>query len=318
LKLFSPEIFQGSYKKKQYFEGWYYKHVSADENHVYAFIPGISISEKDPHSFIQVISGLTGESYYISYPIEAFRWKKDRLYVEIEGCTFTQQYIELNIDRPELKIGGRLNYDELSPLPKSWKAPGIMGWYSYVPFMECYHGVVSANHGISGELNINGQAINFDKGRGYIEKDWGTSFPECWIWVQSNSFRNEDASLFFSVAKIPWLGSFFIGFIAFIYLDGEYYKFATYNKSRLVKVNKSDRKLAIELHNKKYKLSIDVIVNNSSELIAPSRGSMIRRIKESIDSEVNVKLTSADGLIKYTDSAKRAGLEIIDKIFDYL
>ena len=29
-------------------------------------------------------------------------------------------------------------------------SPGIMGWYSFVPFMECKHGIVSINHDLTG------------------------------------------------------------------------------------------------------------------------------------------------------------------------
>ena len=30
------------------------------------------------------------------------------------------------------------------------KKAGIMGWYRFVPFMQCYHGVVSLNHKLNG------------------------------------------------------------------------------------------------------------------------------------------------------------------------
>ncbi len=29
MRLFHPEVFQGSLSQKRYFEGWYFKHVSA-------------------------------------------------------------------------------------------------------------------------------------------------------------------------------------------------------------------------------------------------------------------------------------------------
>jgi hypothetical protein len=69
-----------------------------------------------------------------------------------------------------------------------------MGWYSYVPFMECYHGLISIDHKLQGSLQINGQEIDFTEGKGYAEKDWGTSFPEGYVWMQSNHFA--EGSLF--------------------------------------------------------------------------------------------------------------------------
>ena len=74
--IYKPEVFQGNLKKKNYFEGWYYKHVSADLRHTFSFIPGISLTEGDSHVFIQVINGSTGYSTYIKYALDEFSWKK--------------------------------------------------------------------------------------------------------------------------------------------------------------------------------------------------------------------------------------------------
>ena len=41
---FNPEEFRGRGKKRNYFEGWYFKLVSADENTALAIIPGIAIN----------------------------------------------------------------------------------------------------------------------------------------------------------------------------------------------------------------------------------------------------------------------------------
>jgi hypothetical protein len=50
-KIFHPEIFQGSLNGKNYFEGWYFKHVSENADDAFAVIPGISLSD-DTHAFI--------------------------------------------------------------------------------------------------------------------------------------------------------------------------------------------------------------------------------------------------------------------------
>lgn len=41
----NPEMFQGNKKKKNYFEGWYFKMVSADDSSIISVIPGVSLSE---------------------------------------------------------------------------------------------------------------------------------------------------------------------------------------------------------------------------------------------------------------------------------
>ena len=124
-----------------------------------------------------------------------------------------------------------------------------MGWYSFVPFMECKHGIVSVNHDLKGSVIVNGNEIDFNNGKGYIEKDWGTSFPEAWLWMQANNFENRNSSFSFSVAKIPWLGKFFIGFIAFLYYYNRFLLFSTYNNSEITEINHTSGTIDLILKN---------------------------------------------------------------------
>jgi hypothetical protein len=145
-KLFHPEIFQGSLKAKDYFEGWYFKHVSADLEHAMAFIPGISLSANDPHAFIQYIDGINRRSAYFRFDIESFKYDKKFFRIKIGASEFSEKQIHLNLENNEFIIAGTLNYSGNVRLPKNILMPGIMGWYSYVPKMECNHGVVSIHH----------------------------------------------------------------------------------------------------------------------------------------------------------------------------
>lgn len=318
MKIFRTEVFQGNLSKKNYFEGWYFKNVSEDNNIVYAFIPGISLTGIGSHAFIQVINGITGETHYITYNIADFKWRKDILWVQVGKSVFTDKYIDINIEDESIKIKGRVDFSGTVKFPKTILSPSIMGWYAYIPFMECNHGIVSVNHSLEGNLIINDRIVNFSRGKGYIEKDWGTSFPEAWIWLHSNSFEKHDTSLFVSVAKIPWVGKFFMGFICFLYLDGKFYKFCTYNNSKIISINHEGNELKITLKSKGFILKLVATSKSSGELKAPSLGQMNRRIKESIDSEVHVQLFDKSKKLLYDDIGKRAGLEIIDKIFHYL
>ncbi|MCB9013319.1 MAG: hypothetical protein H6539_04695 [Bacteroidales bacterium] len=317
LKLYKPEVFQGSLSKKNYFEGWYFKNVSADQKHVYSFIPGVSLTGKNPHSFIQVINGINGKTDYLSYPLSDFSWESDRLSVRVGDSVFTENSVELNIKDPGLKVKGKLSYSNLTKYPQTLFSPGIMGWYSFIPFMECKHGIVSANHIIQGSIEVSGESIDFNEGKGYIEKDWGSSFPEAWIWMQANSFNERSVSFNFSIAKIPWLGSFFIGFIGFIFFNKEFYIYSTYNNSKILEINHSDQSLSIVLENRKSVLKVHADKSTFGELIAPVSGDMSRRIKESVDSDISVELFDEENNLIYSGFSKRAGLEIIEKIFDY-
>ena len=294
------------------------KHCSRDEQHVLSIIPGVALNNSDSHAFIQVMEGISGKTGYISYPLETFQWDQRTFEIKVGSSTFSGKGVMLDIDEDSMVLKGRLDYHNPTGYPGTWLSPGIMGWYSFVPFMECYHGIVSANHELSGTVTYNHQEIDFSGGNGYIEKDWGRSFPETWIWVQCNNFHDKNASLFFSVAKIPWLGNFFMGFIAFFYLDGKYHIFSTYNKSRLVNVSMEGDIITIKLVKRSFILSIRVIQKISGELKAPVTGLMSRRIKESNDSIVEVTFADRAGNTIFSETGTRAGLEIAGRIFDYL
>jgi len=77
--------------------------------------------------------------------------------------------------RHQRNVRGSLCFSCINPWPVTLLSPGVMGWYAWVPFMECYHGVVSLDHTIEGILHVDvdGTAVDFGGGRGYTEKDWG-------------------------------------------------------------------------------------------------------------------------------------------------
>jgi tocopherol cyclase len=317
-RLYNPALFQGNLKMRGYFEGWYFKHVTSDLSGVWSFIPGISLNNSDPHAFIQIINGVTGDTYYKAFAVSDFRMKNNSFDLSIGNSRFTEKNILLDIETENLRIEGEINYHNSVKYPSTLFSPGIMGWYSFVPFMECKHGIISVNHTLTGRLKVNNTDISFNNGKGYIEKDWGTSFPEAWIWIQSNNFSNPLTSFTFSVAKIPWLGRFFPGFIAFLYYNEEFILFSTYNKSVLSEVIHDEEGVSLTMKNRKYTLRAVSRKNTFGELKAPSSGVMSRRIKESVDSEVTLSLFDLNGLLIYNDTGKRAGMEVIEKIFEYI
>lgn len=318
LRLFKPAVFQGSLKKKNYFEGWYFKLVTKNPSHTYTIIPGVSLAENDTHAFIQIMDGYSGYTDYVRYSLDQFSWQTGNLYINIGESVFTDSGMMLDIKTERSTINGKIDFLNVVRYPGSIFSPGIMGWYSFVPFMECNHGIVSVNHDLKGTLSVNGILLDFDGGKGYIEKDWGTSFPEAWIWIQSNNFYEHDVSFMLSIAKIPWMGRFFIGLISFLFLNNKYYMFSTYNRSTFSDVRNDIEKLEITLQNNSHKLKVTVFKKSFCDLAAPAHGEMSRRIKESIDSELQIQLFNKNGKVLYTGTGRNVGLEVTEKIFKYL
>jgi tocopherol cyclase len=310
--LYHPEVFQGNLNRRRYFEGWYFKQVMEGGAGLLSIIPGISLAG-DRHAFIQVIEGITGTTHYIDFPLDDFRADKRILEIRIGGNSFTREGMHLDIDRQGLKLSGDLRFIHPVPWPGRLLAPGIMGWYSFVPRMECYHGVVSIDHRLDGHLHYQGSGLDFTGGRGYIEKDWGTSMPESWIWLHSNTFETTGTSVMLSVARIPWLGNHFTGFIAFVLHAGTLYRFATYNRSRISRFRLEGPELDITLDNRHFRLDIRARQKVAGQLKAPVKGIMERYIKESIDSDVEIRLAGLSGSVIFEGAASRSGLELVGR-----
>ncbi len=292
LNIFRQEAFQGAGKVKHYFEGWYFKIVDQKAKNILAVIPGISIEEnrEKSHSFIQIMDAVRAESVYLKYDVEAFDYSKNKFQVRIDQNYFSNESMTLNISKENFNIAGRLDFEGPAVWPKSLISPGAMGWYSYIPFMECYHGVISMDHGIRGNLKINGKNIAFEGGRGYIEKDWGKSFPQGWIWAQTNHFSSKKNSLMLSIAKIPFKKRTFTGFICGLMVNEKFYRFATYTRAKIKNIEISGNKANVSLESKKYLLEIKTINSKSATLASPEMGVMAGRINESIDAVIEVEL----------------------------
>lgn len=317
-RMFHPPVYQGKINAKDYFEGWYYKHVDATGEQIWSIIFGISHSA-DSHSFIQVIEGKTGETDYIRFAPGDFSFDRKELFVTIGENAIRKDLIRLDLAGEKFRIQGSLDYREVSAYPQKLLAPGIMGWYTYAPFMECYHGVVSMNHSLHGQLEINGKGIDFSGGKGYIEKDWGRSMPSDWIWMQCNHFSGmPDASMMISVARIPWLTGHFPGFLSFFRIGDKVFRFATYNRSKIARLEVQADKVSLQLSNRKYVLEVMVERRVSGQLMAPVKGQMERKIAESLDADLHVRLSNQDGSLIYEGKGTHAGLEIVGDVTQYI
>ncbi len=285
----NPDRYHGHGKKPPFFEGWYFKLVDPSTEHRWAIIPGIFLSG-DPHTFVQILDGSSGASYYHTYDVSDFEAADDRFAVRIGPNRFSRDAISLDIARPEQTVQGVLSFDGPTPWPVTVTAPGIMGWYAWVPFMECYHGVVSLDHAIHGGLEIDGEAVDFSGGRGYIEKDWGRSFPSSWIWLQSNHFDTVGTSLTGSIAMIPWVRRAFRGFIVGLWHRGQLYRFATYTGARTDLLRVTDGGVEWVLSDARHRLEIEARRGRGGVLKGPTTHDMGKRVAESLDATVNVAL----------------------------
>lgn len=310
----NPDMYHGWGREKSYFEGWYFKIVDPAEQQVFAVIPGISKdADGTQHAFIQVLDGKKCKASYHYFAAAEFIPDERTFSLQLGDNTFSANTLEL--DLPELK--GKLSLQNQHPWPKMLGAPGIMGWYSFVPFMECYHGVVSLHHTLSGTMEVYGEKTDFNGGIGYVEKDWGTSFPRSWIWMQSNHFSgNDKICLMASTAHIPWLGSYFIGYIVGFLWNGKLHRFATYTGAKM-KAALNEKTVELSFKDNRYRLEIVGEQAPGAKLVSPITGEMTGKVNESMQGVLHVRFFEKDKLV-FEGSGRNAGLEIAGEVGELL
>lgn len=291
------KYFFGPKNRKNYFEGWYFKHTS--ENLKIAFIPSISIVDaKDKIAFIQVISNSFSERFEFAY--EDFFSETKSLNIKINNNYFSSKGIDLNLKNENYNIKVDLKYSYFSPLKRD-----IMGPFKNLPKMECKHNIFSMKHYVNGIVTINEQVFTFDNDLGYIEGDYGSSFPSKYMWIQSNNINN--GAFFLSVATIPYYKINFTGLIASLIIKDKEYRFATYNFSKVLIYSKEHIKI------KRGKYLLEVYIKDSDRLIlsAPKNGDMTRKVHESMEAIIEI-IFSKSGNEIYHDIANNASIEIGD------
>lgn len=307
----NPILFQGERelkKKRSYFEGWYFKNTNG--TYSISFIPGINISKNDKKAFIQVITN--DSSYFVNYDIDKFEYGYEPFYVKIGNNFFSKDkiYIYIKDESNNLVINGNLNYSDNKNINTNFFSPNIMGIFSYIPFMECNHAINSMKNKVNGSININDVVIKFDNGIGYIEKDFGCSFPKSYIWCQGNNFKDKNASFMMSMADIPFFLFHFRGIICSLIIGDKEYRFATYNRTKIIKYNITNNSVYIVLKRKNYLLEIKSNFESGLKLVAPVKGEMKKNILESISAIITVTLRENDKVI-FFDTSNNCGLEIV-------
>ena len=295
--IFHPEAFHGDGRSKRYFEGWYLKVVSADQKTRWAVIPGVFLGLDGGvnEAFIQLLDGSTGRSWYHKFDTSEFSASADEFDVTLGKNHFSSKGVTL--DLPELR--GSISFkSELDPWPVKPLSPGIMGWFGAVPFMECFHGIVSFGHDLDGDLTVEGKKVSFAGGRGYIEKDWGRAFPSGYVWLHSNHIDSDpEASLIGSVAIIPWIGRPFRGYIVGLKHSGKLHRWTTYNGAKEIELTITDTHVQWQLSSKDGNLTLSADRVRGGLLHAPIRTEMHQRVDETLDAVIHIKHTDRAGRV---------------------
>jgi hypothetical protein len=303
-RLYQPALYQGFGKRRRYFEGWYFKYVFPER--VFALIPGISLAEDDPHAFIQIIEqGRTepaSSGGYHRFPVTAFSASRRDFRIQIDENVFSHDRVRVAL--PEMRFEASMS--ERVPWPSTLFAPGTMGWYSFVPGMECRHGIITLDAEATGTVDETPLA----PGRFYMEKDYGRSFPHAWIWLQSNSFAESQTCITASIATVPFMGGAFTGFIAGVLHGGTLHRFTTYTGAKLQTVTVHADRVVFTIVQKDLTLIAEATRNDGVDLRAPIEGVMEGRVNETLSATVTVTVKAGRDTL-FHGRGVNAGLEVV-------
>lgn len=309
--------------KRKYFEGWYYKHQKDDE--LVILIPGIAIDREREYAFIQIIT--KENSYHIEYPMSECFISRSKEYIRIGNSRFSKKGIRVNMNSKDLSLRGIIKYTNITPIHYP-----IMGIFRFAPGMECNHEILSMCHDLQGSLIVNDKKISFNHGIGYIEKDWGYSFPKTYVWLQCNQFLQDNCAITVSVAQIPFAGFHFKGCICVIHYKGKEYRLATYLGVRIVTccqeeicLQQGEYRLRIKLFDslectgdkdinglkKTEKLKDRTRGKINYKLLAPDSGKMTRTIEEQNYYLAEYRFYQKDQLL-FELTSDKTSLEIVE------
>ena len=274
-----------------YFEGWYLKHQSP-QGQTLALIPAFHIDSGGRRTAsLQVISN--DGAWWLEYPETQLQFSRQPFRIQIGQSSFSSQGIALHIEQDGLSLHGTLRYGPLTDLQSD-----IMGPFRLFAGMQCSHGVISMGHSLSGTLELNGEYLDFSDGIGYIETDWGRSFPSAYLWTQCVWGEPGQGGLMLAIATIPLPVGSFTGCICSVFYRGREYRLATYRGVRIETWSSS----GAAIRQGKYRLEVELLNERKQALRAPVEGCMERTIHESLCAEVCYRLWyGKDLLFLHTD-----------------
>jgi hypothetical protein len=253
------------------------------------------------YCFVQVYDGRSGRVTHREYPLESFVAGKAAAGdgFSVGPNTFSPRGVRLAVEGEAGAVHGELHFDEAKVWPARFLSPGAMGWFAWLPWLQCYHDVLSLHHRVEGHLQVLGEAREFTGGVGYLEKTWGGAFPDAWVWLQCNQFDRPGVCLFFALARVPLLGYPLRGVTAGLLVGDDLFPFGTYRAVRVVRAEVGPDSARFRVRGLGRTLEVEAGFGRTERpadlVLAPTPAGLRPRIREVLDATVRCELTDATG-----------------------
>lgn len=294
-------------KTKNHFENWYFRLVDINREQIIGILVGTIEGEQETQAFIQVMREGAEDSICMSYPLESAKHMENGM--EIDGNIFTTERIQLDLQEEKFALKGEVLFGHHKDLKQSFWKPGLMGPFKYLPFQESYHEVVSLQNTLTGSLTLNDKYLSFNEGKGYIEKDWGKSFPKVWLWAQCNHFKKYDMAIMIGVARLPLFLEYYTSFAIPILRDDKLEIFSNYNGGHIAKLYRYKGYVHLIITQKNKILDFKIYGNDEISCVISKSTHMIRDVYACDNAKIEIKMME-DNEVVFEDIGYCCDLEM--------
>lgn len=280
LKNRRPSSLRGDFDRDKYFEGWFQKIYSVEHQSSFVIIYGYATrNANDSFGFIQLRIP-EHQPLLMYFPKEEVICDPVQHHVRIGEHLLTTEDISINTD----EIGINLKLIDNQPI-RTFK--NSMGYSYVIPNLPCYHAVLNKSHLVSGEVRNRNASYSFDSEMGYLEKNWGTSFPENYVWLHALDPKDPGVSLLFSQAEIKWLGRTFVKHVGHFQYEGNTIDLRQLWNSVISIVRLSSEKHLIRILSKSIQIEISINLAHHVLFKGPNDGNLTRDIIHHTDALID-------------------------------
>jgi hypothetical protein len=283
LEKYKPNSIRGTFERNKFFEGWFQKVYSKAHKASFILIYGYATHNSDDEfGFLQVlIPNQVPELVY---------FPKNEVSCDIEKHIFRMGNNLLTTELIRIDINGlRIDLNLKSSQPfRTFK--NSMGYTYFIPNLPCYHSVLNTAQSVSGEIQHKGLCYTLDHEMGYLEKNWGTTFPESYFWVHAIDPNNPAISLLFSRAKIVWLGKTYIKHVGYFCFDGQQIELRELKNFSVSNSNLGPENRSIQIRSASAHLDLALEYGREVLFKGPKDGALSRIIQHQTDASIKVSL----------------------------
>ena len=282
IRQFNPALLQGNLGKHKYFEGWFQKIYSHEHAASFILIYGFATGNMSEEiGFIQLL--IPG------HPVVHLNFSKDE--IELNKTKHSVQFGHNIISDEHILIqqGGHLidlrNQHQITNKYKS----NSMGSYYLVPGLPCYHAILQNDSSLSGTIKVGPIQYNLHNASGYLEKNWGTSFPEKYFWMHAQDPKDSQNQLLFSQADVIWQKRKFTKHFGHLIINGKHLDLRKIPRKKIKYTVDNERNESIYFQQHNMHLHYNLKSVNSVLFKSPQQGTMSHEITHNVDVPISIE-----------------------------